>query len=103
VPLTLPVGAKIISVSAAIFDSPGPTGYSLSLVRNVAGIGSTGLTSEFISTATGGAQSIEIVQADVTPALQETVDAGESFNLWFTAGAAWENGFCGAQVTIELP
>lgn len=103
VPLTLPVGAKIVSVSAAIYDGLGSTGYSLSLVRDVASIGSSILTSEFISTATGGAQTIEIVEANVTPALQETVDAGESFNLNFSAGAPFANGFCGAQVTIELP
>jgi hypothetical protein len=88
VPLAIPVGARITSVTAHTFASGGT--YTMTLFRVLAG--SNGLAMFTIRQASVSGVSGDQT-TDVTPTTPETVDANESFLLRFDDGIATAAGF----------
>ncbi len=104
-PLTLPLGAKLVSIKTYALDS-GSSGlyFNIFLTRNNINLGSSKVTFSTLASANGGASNTDtIVELDLSPSVSETVDDGETFYLNFQSNGTNANGFCGAQVTIELP
>lgn len=102
VPLTFPVGAKIVSIFVNIYDGSSTDGYDIRLIRHyISGVNFYGPT--VIYTTGGSSTSPQIAKKLLTPKTPETVDGNESFTLQFTTDSASANSFCSAQITLELP
>jgi len=101
IPLTLPIGAKIKSASALIYDGTSNT-YTIKLMKRT--LNDFTSVSEELSSQDGGGLLIKIVNENLDPAVEEIVEDGESFYFTFyESGIGFGNGFCQGKITIELP
>ena len=101
VPLTLPVGATVLSARVAAFDSntAGAT-YTVSLWSELPN--SVGLTSTPRGNGTGGDVALRTDIHTITPASTWVVQPGETAFLSFSTSAVSANGLCSVQVTYRL-
>ncbi|MBM7519522.1 hypothetical protein [Nocardioides nitrophenolicus] len=100
VPLTLPVGSRITSVTASVYDGTSADTYSLNLVRYLPT--PTGLTSDSTTPlGSGGAGSI-VVTTTTTP-VNLLIDAQHTFAITMSNLRNFNNGLCSLQVTYEDP
>ena len=100
VPLIVPVGAKLISIEVDVIDGASSTLYSLQLIKYT--VNPTGSTLSPLASAAaqgGNTGSAPRVHHTLTPAVAETVEAGESFNLEVNTTSG--NAFCGATLNYE--
>lgn len=102
VPLTLPLGARIVSAYVSIYDSPSTDTYWVGLKKHYISGGSY-WGSTIIYTTGGSGTTAGVVKRNLTPKTTEIVEADESFSLEFNGQLSVENGFCMAQITLELP
>jgi len=102
VPLTLPLGAKIVSVWVGVYDNSSNETYTVRLKRNYLSGGTLWGDSVFYVTG-GSGTGPGVVKKNLTPKITEIVDEDEFFQLEFTSNSGTANGFCFAEITVELP
>ena len=102
VPLTVPIGARLISVDVAMFDGPAVLvgSYTAFLVKDVLA-GSAQGSAAIAPAVIGGGLSSIIVHHVITPTDTEIVASGESFHLELGAFSSNDDGFCQATVTYD--
>jgi len=99
-PLTLPIGSRITSITTAVYDGASPETYALNLVRSVTtptGLNTDGTT----PLGSGGAESIVVTTSTVS--VDQTVDAQHSFAITLSNLRSFNNGLCAVQVTYQDP
>ena len=100
VPLTIPVGAKLISIEVDVIDGASSALYSLQLVKYT--VNATGSTLSAVASAAAqgaGTGSAPRVHHTLAPAVPETIEAGESLNLEVNTTSG--NAFCAATFNYE--
>ena len=95
IPITIPVGSRLISVDTLVLDSPGPTTYSVDLIKTT--ITSLGVTIVHLGFVSGLGGTTGLVHTLITPATTEIAGAGVSYALRVGDFANSFNNFC--QVT----
>ena len=96
VPITIPVGSRLISVDTLVLDTAGPTAYSVDLIKTtITALGVTVVHLGFVSGLGGGTGGL--VHTLITPATAEIAAAGVSYALRVGDFANSFNDFC--QVT----
>ena len=99
--LTIPVGARLGTITASVFDDGSTNQYGLTLSRHA--VTPTLLTWETVSSGTGGSSTTTGTAAvDLTPATETVIGPGESLLLSFSTSTN-SNGFCGITVEYTLP
>jgi hypothetical protein len=104
IPLDLPIGAAIDSISAVVFDGAASTPYSVGLYRQrtgATGIDTGGGTP--LLEITGGTSSNVATTGIATSSSSFPVTATDSYWLEVSLGTAPANGFCSATVTVTMP
>jgi hypothetical protein len=100
VPLNLPVGSRITSITTAVYDGGSADAYALSLLRYVP-------TTNFLNVDTttplgsGGAGSVVVTTSTVN--VDQVVDAQHSFAIQLTNLRNFNNGLCAVHVTYDEP
>ena len=101
IPLDLPIGSRISSISAAILDSSSSaTSYSLSLKRST--VTDTGISNSANLLEIAGGSNSGVQFGAAAGSAVFTVTDTESYYLEFVTGAA-TNAFCNATVTYTTP
>lgn len=100
VPLTLPVGSRITSITTSVYDGGSADTYALALVRylpqtNFLTVDST------TPLGSGGAGSVVVTTSTVN--VSQVVDDQHSFAISLTNLKSFNNGLCGVRVTYEDP
>jgi hypothetical protein len=104
IPLDLPIGAAIHSISAVVFDGAASTPYSIGLFRQRTG--PTGIDiggGTPLLEITGGTSSIAAITSVATSSSTFPVTATDSYWLEVSLGTASANAFCSATVTVTMP
>jgi hypothetical protein len=97
IPITIPVGSRLISVDALVLDSPGPTTYSVDLIKTtITNLGVTVAHLGFVSGLGGGTGGL--VHTVFTPAV-EIAAPGVSYAVRIGDFANGFNAIC--QVTAN--
>jgi hypothetical protein len=104
IPLDLPVGATLRSVTAMTFDAAGPGTYSVQVRRYTDETVGYGRSSAVIGTVSGGSREVQNVLLRLDFAGQ-TVAPGMSYVLEFgnTGNNFSENALCSVQAEVTLP
>jgi hypothetical protein len=98
VPITIPVGSRLISVDTLVLDTAGPTTYSIDLIRTtITTLGVTVAHLGFVSGLGGGTGGL--VHTLITPAAVEIAGAGVSYAIRVGDFSNSANAFC--QVTAN--
>ena len=99
-PLTVPVGAKLISIEVDVIDSASSVLYALQFVKYT--VNPTGSTLGVLANAAAqgaGTGSATRVHHTLIPTIPEVIEAGESVNLEVNTPTG--NAFCGATFNYE--
>lgn len=98
VSLALPVGARILSISTAVYDGTSADAYELTLLRFVTG--QTNLILDGSTTlGSGGAGSVVINHTQTT--INHVVAADETFAIHMSNLKSFNNGLCQVFVTYD--
>jgi len=104
VPLVLPVGARLVSVTVTMRDAAGPETYGVQLLRQSMVESDTfgdALSTGILAMDSGGSGDNVAVEHTLVP-VQPIVGEGQWFVLSIDLGVhPSTNGFCGATVTID--
>jgi len=98
VPIIMPVGSRLISVTTLVLDSAGPSIYSVDLIRTTNT--TLGSSVAHVGTVNGGA-STGIVPSVITPAATEIVQPGASYSVRVGAFSNSFNDFCSVTVVYD--
>ena len=97
VPLTLPVGARLVSVDIAIYDSTGPVAET-HLNKDTGS--ATGTSESTLVSGIGGSGPPAVDHDILVPPVTEIIAANEAFSVQLTSMNGG-NGFCGLTVTYD--
>ena len=97
IPITIPIGSRLISVDTLVLDTAGPTTYSVDLIRTT--ITTLGVSVAHLGFVSGLGNSIGLVHTLITPAAVEIAAAGVSYALRVGDFSNTSNAFC--QVTAN--
>ena len=96
IPITIPVGSRLMSVDTLVLDTAGPTTYSVDLIKTtITALGVTVVHLGFVPNLGGGTGGL--VHTLITPATAEIAAAGVSYALRVGDFSNSANDFC--QVT----
>jgi hypothetical protein len=104
IPLNLPVGAAINSITAVVWDSSSASTYSVALLRqrtSSSGIDVNG--GNPMLQVTGGQASNVATTNVATSSSSFPVTATDSFWLEINLGSALTNAFCSATINVTMP
>ena len=102
VPLSLPVGAAVLSAKAVVYDTSTTATYSVRWYR--AQLSSGGVSTDSLGfKADDAAPSNTNDVIDFPLATPWVVASGDSSQVQFATSLANENGFCSFEVTYRLP
>jgi len=98
IPLSIPVGSRLVSFDAAVLDLLGTNDFDVSVGKTTTG--ATSNTGSNVATAAGGTQNNVLTHIVLTPATTEIADANESF--FFTMHIEGSSAaFCNAVLTYD--
>jgi hypothetical protein len=97
IPITIPVGSRLISVDTLVLDGVGPTTYSVDLVKTT--ITTLGVTVAHLGFVPGLGGGTGLVHTLITPAGSEIAGPGISYALRVGDFFLSQNHFC--QVTVN--
>jgi hypothetical protein len=97
IPITIPVGSRLISVDTLVLDGAGPTTYSVDLIKTT--ITTLGVTVAHLGFVSGLGNSTGLVHTLITPAAVEIAAPGVSYALRVGDFFLSQNAFC--QVTVN--
>ncbi|HEX3090739.1 MAG TPA: hypothetical protein VHQ23_18950 [Ilumatobacteraceae bacterium] len=97
IPITMPVGSRLISVDTLVLDGVGPTTYSVDLIKTT--ITTLGVTVNHLGFVSGLGGGTGLVHTLITPAGSEIAAPGVSYALRVGDFFLSQNHFC--QVTVN--
>ena len=97
VPITVPVGARLISVDVAMYDGAGPVAETH---LNKDALSTTGTSESTLASGIGGRGPSAVDHDVLTPAVTEVVATTEAFSVQLL-NVTGGNGFCGLTVTYD--